>query len=109
MKPTPIRVYSLCPNCLECPTVEVYDDGKETIGEAPNLVTHATSGTSLRRRSRRARSAHWRRQMNVPSWGGALEFVRGAPGLDALLLPGVLTALGVGGAVASAVTAVPAS
>ncbi len=39
MKPTPTRVYSLCPSCSECPTVEVYDDGKVTIGEAPNLVT----------------------------------------------------------------------
>ena len=39
MKQTPTRVYSLCPSCSECPTVEVYDDGKVTIGEAPNLVT----------------------------------------------------------------------
>ena len=38
MKPTPTRVYSLCPNCSACPTVEIYDDGKVTIGEAPNLV-----------------------------------------------------------------------
>jgi hypothetical protein len=33
------RVYSLCPNCSACPTVGVYDYGKVTIGEAPNLVT----------------------------------------------------------------------
>jgi hypothetical protein len=39
MKPTPTRVYSLCPSCSACPTVEVYDDGTVTIGEAPNLVT----------------------------------------------------------------------
>lgn len=37
MKPT--LTHSLCPNCSECPAVEVYDDGKVTIGEAPNLVT----------------------------------------------------------------------
>ncbi len=39
MKPTSTRVYSLCPNCSACPSVEVFDDGKVTIGEAPNLVT----------------------------------------------------------------------
>ncbi len=39
MKPTPSRVYSLCPSCSACPTVEVYDDGKVTIGEAANVVT----------------------------------------------------------------------
>ncbi len=39
MKPKPTRVYSLCPNCSACPTVEVYDDGKVAIGETPNLVT----------------------------------------------------------------------
>lgn len=39
MKPTATLVYSLCPNCSECPTVGVYDDGKVTIGEAPNVVT----------------------------------------------------------------------
>jgi hypothetical protein len=39
MKAIPTRVYSLCPNCSQCPTVDVYDDGKVTIGEAPNLVT----------------------------------------------------------------------
>ncbi len=39
MTPTPTHVYSLCPNCSACPTVEVYDDGTVTIGEAPNVVT----------------------------------------------------------------------
>lgn len=39
MKPMPTQVYSLCPNCSACPAVEVYDDGKVTIGEGPNLVT----------------------------------------------------------------------
>ncbi len=39
MKPTPTRVYSLCPSCSACPTVEVYGNGKVTIGETPNLVT----------------------------------------------------------------------
>ena len=39
MKATPTHVYSLCPNCSACPTVALYDDGKVTIGEAPNLVT----------------------------------------------------------------------
>ncbi len=39
MKPTPTRVYSLCPNCSACPTVEVHDDGRVAIGEAPNVVT----------------------------------------------------------------------
>lgn len=35
----PNRVYSLCPACDACPAVEIYDDGRVTIGEAPNLVT----------------------------------------------------------------------
>jgi hypothetical protein len=39
MKPTPTRVYSLCPTCSACPTVEICDDGKVTIGEAPQVVT----------------------------------------------------------------------
>lgn len=29
---------SLCPNCTECPSVEIFDDGKVHIGEAPNIV-----------------------------------------------------------------------
>jgi hypothetical protein len=33
------QTFSLCPACDACPTVEVYDDGRVTIGEAPNLVT----------------------------------------------------------------------
>jgi len=39
MKPTPKHIYSLCPNCSECPAVEIYDGGKVRIGEAPNIVT----------------------------------------------------------------------
>jgi hypothetical protein len=33
------QTYSLCPACNACPAVEIYDDGRVTIGEAPNLVT----------------------------------------------------------------------
>ncbi len=39
MKSIPKQVYSLCPACSECPTVEVYEDGRVRIGEEPNLVT----------------------------------------------------------------------
>ncbi|MGH7701059.1 MAG: hypothetical protein ACREMJ_11160 [Gemmatimonadales bacterium] len=35
----PKHVYLLCPACDACPTVEIYDDGRVTIGESPNLVT----------------------------------------------------------------------
>jgi hypothetical protein len=35
----PKQVYSLCPACDACPAVEIYHDGRVTIGEAPNLVT----------------------------------------------------------------------
>jgi hypothetical protein len=33
------KAYSLCPDCTACPEVATYDDGRVTIGEAPNLVT----------------------------------------------------------------------
>jgi hypothetical protein len=36
---TPKQIYSLCPACDACPAVEISDDGRVTIGEAPNLVT----------------------------------------------------------------------
>lgn len=39
MSPTPKQTLSLCPACSECPSVEIYDDGRVRIGEAPNLVT----------------------------------------------------------------------
>ena len=39
MNANPKRTYSLCPVCGACPAVEIYDDGRVTIGEAPNLVT----------------------------------------------------------------------
>jgi len=39
MRTTPKQIHSLCPDCSECPAVEVYDDGSVRIGEAPNLVT----------------------------------------------------------------------
>lgn len=39
MSATPSHTHSLCPDCTECPTVEVYKDGTVRIGEAPNLVT----------------------------------------------------------------------
>jgi len=39
MNAIPKQTYSLCPQCSECPAVEVYEDGHVTIGEAPNLVT----------------------------------------------------------------------
>ncbi|MCI0432249.1 MAG: hypothetical protein L0271_01175 [Gemmatimonadetes bacterium] len=32
-------VYTLCPDCTECPEVRVHEDGTVTIGEAANLVT----------------------------------------------------------------------
>lgn len=38
MNSSPTQVYSLCPECSACPTVQVFDDGSVTIGEAPNLV-----------------------------------------------------------------------
>jgi hypothetical protein len=33
------NVHSLCPDCDACPEVAIHDDGRVTIGEAPNLVT----------------------------------------------------------------------
>ena len=39
MKSTSKQVYSLCPACSECPTVDIYEDGLVRIGEAPNVVT----------------------------------------------------------------------
>ncbi|MGH7531476.1 MAG: hypothetical protein ACREMN_13930 [Gemmatimonadales bacterium] len=36
---TPKQTHSLCPACDACPAVEIYDDGRVTIGEAPNLAT----------------------------------------------------------------------
>ncbi len=39
MNATPKQAYSLCPACDACPAVEIYGDGRVTIGEAPNLVT----------------------------------------------------------------------
>lgn len=39
MNATPKQVYSLCPSCSACPTVEVYDDGTVRIGEGSNQVT----------------------------------------------------------------------
>ena len=39
MNTTPKQTYSLCPQCSECPAVEVYEDGHVTIGEAPNLTS----------------------------------------------------------------------
>jgi len=39
MNATPKQTYSLCPQCSECPAVEVYEDGHVTIGEAPNLTS----------------------------------------------------------------------
>jgi len=39
MRTTPKQTLSLCPACSECPSVEIYDDGRVRIGEAPNLVT----------------------------------------------------------------------
>jgi hypothetical protein len=38
MNASPKQVYSLCPACSACPTVEIYDDGRVAIGEAPNLA-----------------------------------------------------------------------
>ncbi len=37
MSPRPKQIFSLCPACSECPSVEVYDDTVR-IGEAPNLA-----------------------------------------------------------------------
>jgi sarcosine oxidase delta subunit len=39
MNQRPIRAYSLCPACTECPTVEVYQTGEVHIGEGSNLAT----------------------------------------------------------------------
>ena len=39
MNATPKQTYSLCPQCSECPVVQVYEDGHVTIGEAPNLTS----------------------------------------------------------------------
>lgn len=39
MKATPSHIHSLCPDCTECPAVEVYDDGTVRIGETANRVT----------------------------------------------------------------------
>ena len=33
------QAYSLCPECTACPEVTILEDGKVSIGEAPNLVT----------------------------------------------------------------------
>ncbi len=33
------QTYSLCPQCSECPAVEVYEDGHVTIGEARNITS----------------------------------------------------------------------
>ena len=33
------RSHSLCPECTACPEVSFLDDGRVSIGEAPNLVT----------------------------------------------------------------------
>ena len=30
--------YTLCPDCDACPEVTILEDGRVTIGEAPNLV-----------------------------------------------------------------------
>lgn len=35
----PKQVVSLCPECSECPVVEIFADGDVQIGEAPNVVT----------------------------------------------------------------------
>jgi hypothetical protein len=32
------KAYTLCPDCDACPEVTILDDGRVTIGEAPNLV-----------------------------------------------------------------------
>lgn len=39
MKRRPRLSVSLCANCTECPSVDIFDDGQVQIGEAPNLVT----------------------------------------------------------------------
>ena len=39
MNSKPRQIYSLCPACSECPTVEVHEDGTVRIGEASNVVT----------------------------------------------------------------------
>ena len=33
------EVYSLCPECSECPQVVVHEDGKVSIGEDTDLIT----------------------------------------------------------------------
>ncbi len=39
MNRTPKQVYSLCPACSACPSVEIYEDATVRVGEAPNIVT----------------------------------------------------------------------
>jgi hypothetical protein len=39
MNLNPKQVYSLCPACSACPTVEIHADGHVEVGEAPNVVT----------------------------------------------------------------------
>ncbi len=39
MTPLLKHIHSLCPNCSACPAVEIDDDGKVRIAEAPNIVT----------------------------------------------------------------------
>lgn len=39
MNRNPKQTYLLCPACEACPAVEIYEDGRVAIGEAPNLVT----------------------------------------------------------------------
>ncbi len=39
MNNSPKLVVSLCPQCSECPTVEVYEDRQVRIGEAPQIAT----------------------------------------------------------------------
>jgi hypothetical protein len=43
MHSVPTQVVSLCPDCTACPAVEVYEDGRVRIGEAPNIVTLSSS------------------------------------------------------------------
>ena len=33
-----MSVYSLCPECSECPEVVVHEDGRVSIGEDPDLI-----------------------------------------------------------------------
>ncbi len=39
MNSSPKQVVSLCPQCSECPTVEVYANGQVRIGETPHIAT----------------------------------------------------------------------